>query len=433
MHDFLECDLFLKDGFKLGAQVHELGVKLFEVAVQLTLVVAGTEGPVNGGEVLPLCELFVESPKDLHNGQRVHCHWIGKVSARRGHCAHYCDRALAVGTSAAAHSPRAFVELRQLGTQVRRVPLIGGHLGQSPGYFPQRLGPARGAVGHHAYVVAHIAEVLGERDPSVDGGLSGCDGHVGSVGHQTGPLHDGFLPPLHFGGQLREILKHFGHFVASFAAADVDNHLGIRVLRQRLTDARLSATEGAGYCAGSPQNRGKQGVEHSLSSQKRSVSGELLADGAVLPHWPLVDHCVLVLPSLELELDHLVADVVVPLRSHPRNLALRLRRNHYPVLVEQIVFRTVANHVAARYHRVHLYLLLRPKLPEFLLVQHRHIDSLRHKHAVRVVRNHRQRPLNSVEDLLQNARSQKHRQRLLRPKHRVPNRQSRYANFKKKY
>ena len=58
-----------------------------------------------------------------------------------------------------------------------------------------RLGPARGAVGHHGEVVAHVAEVLGQRDARVDGRLARRHRHVARVGHlraQRGADMSGF-------------------------------------------------------------------------------------------------------------------------------------------------------------------------------------------------------------------------------------------------
>lgn len=45
------------------------------------------------------------------------------------------------------------------------------------------LSPSGGGVGHHGEVVAHVPEVLCQRDASVDGSLTSCHRHVGSVGH----------------------------------------------------------------------------------------------------------------------------------------------------------------------------------------------------------------------------------------------------------
>lgn len=42
--------------------------------------------------------------------------------------------------------------------------LTSRHLGQTPGDLPESLGPSRSGVSHHAHVVTHIPEVLGQSD-----------------------------------------------------------------------------------------------------------------------------------------------------------------------------------------------------------------------------------------------------------------------------
>ena len=47
---------------------------------------------------------------------------------------------------------------------------------------------------------------------------------------------------------MRELGKHFGHFVATFTAADIDHSLGIRPLGQLLLGDRFATTERVGNC-----------------------------------------------------------------------------------------------------------------------------------------------------------------------------------------
>lgn len=42
--------------------------------------------------------------------------------------------------------------------------LTSRHLGQTTRDLPEGLGPSRGGVSHHAHVITHIPEVLGQSD-----------------------------------------------------------------------------------------------------------------------------------------------------------------------------------------------------------------------------------------------------------------------------
>lgn len=45
----------------------------------------------------------------------------------------------------------------------------GRHLSQTARNLPESLGPTGRGVGHHAHVVAHVSEVLGQRDSFQEG------------------------------------------------------------------------------------------------------------------------------------------------------------------------------------------------------------------------------------------------------------------------
>lgn len=49
---------------------------------------------------------------------------------------------------------------------------------------------------------------------------------------------------------LREIAQHFRHFVSTLSAADIDNHVTVGVLGQRLGDDGFSTSEGSWYSSG---------------------------------------------------------------------------------------------------------------------------------------------------------------------------------------
>lgn len=164
--------------------------------------------PVDGWEVLLLCELLVQSPEHLHDGQRGGRDGIGEISTGGRHGTHDGHGALALGQTHAAHAAGALVEEGQTRSEVGRVSGITGHLTETSGNLSQSLGPSRRGVGHHGHIVTHVAEVLGQRDTRVDGCLAGGHRHVGRVGHKARALHDGNLLIADLGGQLGEIGQH---------------------------------------------------------------------------------------------------------------------------------------------------------------------------------------------------------------------------------
>ena len=245
MHNLGQVLLFLQDLLALGAQRHELGEVLLVVVVEGAHVLAVAEQPVDGRKVLALGELLVQTPEDLHNVERGRGDRIGEVTAGRRDGAHNGDGALACRIADALDATGALVERGETRRQVGRIAGVGGHFGQAARDLAQRFGPARRRVGHHGHVVAHVAEVLAERDAGVDGGLAGRHGHVGRVGDERRALHDRLGATFHFHGELREVLEHLGHLIAALATADVDDRVAVGELGQRLRDHRLAAAERA--------------------------------------------------------------------------------------------------------------------------------------------------------------------------------------------
>ncbi|KAG6554120.1 hypothetical protein Mapa_004036 [Marchantia paleacea] len=222
--------------------------------------------------MLTLGQLLIEPPKHLHDTESGSSYRIGEISSGGRHCAHNRHTSRPVGASEALDLSCALVEGGQTGCQIRRVPRIGRHFGQTAGNLTQSLGPSRGGVRHHAHIVPHVPEVLGQSDARVDRSLASGHGHVGGVGHESGPLHDGLLAAVgESHGQLREVHEHLRHLVPSLPAPDVHHTVRIRVLGQRLTDHSFPAPESSRDGASASQNGREERVQHSLPCEQGSV------------------------------------------------------------------------------------------------------------------------------------------------------------------
>lgn len=412
LHNLIKFVFFLQNFFEGLSQVAELGVESIEIGVELFFVVAGGDVPVQGGEVLSLGQFFVQSPEHLHDCQSGAGNGVGEVSSWGGNGSHDGDGSLSIGGSQTSHLTGSFVELGQFRRQIGGVTSISRHFGQSSGNFSQGFGPSGRRVSHHTDVVTHISVVLGQGDTCVDGGFSGSDGHVRGVGHQTGSLHNRLFFSVDHGGQLGELSEHFGHFVSSFSAPDVDNGLGVRVLRQRLRNAGLTAPEGPGNGAGSSQNGGEQSVQNSLSSQQRSVSLQLLNDRSGLSDRPPVSHSVVsfFLSNFVFQSQQSIFNGVVTIRSNKSNSSSSFGLNHDFVLVEQVIFFNVTVNVSRTQELSDLDLRRGVEFPDLLFRKRSDVDTSGHVNRFAGFGDDFQGSLNTVENFVQNTRSQLNRQ-----------------------
>ncbi|CAN4035198.1 Hydroxypyruvate isomerase, partial [Dysosmobacter welbionis] len=259
LDDLVQAGLTLEDAHGAGPVLQELrsqvlvkprlqGVQIQGVGVQ----------PVDGREMALVGQGRIQGPEDLDNPHGGLRHGLGQVAARRRHGAHGGEAAPAVIGADAGHAAGPLVELGQAGGKVRGVPLLAGHLLQPAGHLAQGLRPAGGGVSDDRHVVAHVPEVLRDGDARVDRRLTGGHGHVGGVGDQHRPLHQG-LPGAGV-LQLRELPEHVGHLVAPLAAADVDHDVHIRPLGQLVLHHSLAGAEGPGHGGGAALGNGEQGV-----------------------------------------------------------------------------------------------------------------------------------------------------------------------------
>ena len=177
------------------------------------------------------------------------------------------------GVPEAAHPPGALVELGGAAREVRRVALLAGHLLQARADLAQRLGPARQRVGHHRGAVAHVAEVLGDRQAEVDEASRAAMGMFEVLTTSTRAVDD--RPARARIAQQGELVEHLRHLVAALPAADVDDDVGLGELGQRLLDHRLAVPKPPATATASSLGHGEEEVEDALTREKRLRRGDV--------------------------------------------------------------------------------------------------------------------------------------------------------------
>ena len=249
----------------LGAPA--VGDLTVEPCVQLVQRVAAV--PVDRREVPLACERRVEAPERPGETQAVLRDRLGEVAACRRDGTDDRHRARALVAPEADDGARALVELGEPRRQIGGVALLGRHFLQPARHLPQRLPPAARAVGHQCDVVALVPEVLGDRDPRIDARLPCGNRHVARVRDEDRPLHQRRAGPRVC--ELRELVEHFRQLVASLAAGDVDDHVGVSPLGERLLEHRLAGAEAAGDRRGPAAREREECVDRPLTADERRV------------------------------------------------------------------------------------------------------------------------------------------------------------------
>jgi hypothetical protein len=304
--------------------------------------------PVDGREMLTLGKLLVQTPENLHDGERGRSDGICEITTGRGHGADDGDSANTGGGSEAFGAAGTLVERSKTSSQISWVTAIGGHFCQTTGDFTKGLGPTGGGVGHHRNVLTLVTEVLGDGDTGVNRSLTSGHGHVGSVGNQGGTLHNTFFLSVNLGHQLWEFHKYLSHFVTTLTATDVSDNIGVGELGQRLGNDGLAATEGTGDGASATLAGGEEGVEDALAGKHRTDTGELVAGGAGLTHWPILLHGHVVGGSVgQRDLGDRVGHDVGAAGDDGRQSAGDVRGNHDTVVLEKLGLVDLADHIAA--------------------------------------------------------------------------------------
>jgi hypothetical protein len=182
--------------------------------------------------------------------------------------------------------PGSLVERGQRGRQIGGVALLGR---QRPGpgrELAQRLGPARGGVGDHDGVVAHVAEVLRHGHAAVDARLAGHHRHVRRVGDDDRALGQRGVGP--WVDQLTQVCDDVGHLVAALAASDVDDDVGVAPLRDLLQQHRLARAEPAGHGRRAAPGHRVEQVDDPLPGDQPGPRVDPLTGRTGPPHRPVL-------------------------------------------------------------------------------------------------------------------------------------------------
>ena len=122
------------------------------------------------------------------------------------------------------------------------------------------------------------------RQAEIDRGLARRHGHVRGVDDEHRAVERRRAAPRV--DELGEIGQHVGHLVATFAAADIDDDIGVGVLGQRLLDHGLAGAEASGHGDDAAFGHREQEVEDPLPGDERPVVGQARRRGPRPAHGP---------------------------------------------------------------------------------------------------------------------------------------------------
>ena len=288
-YDFLELRFLLQKAHGFASQVIPVVLGcLAERLGQAVGVQRITVQPVDGREMSSVGQRGIQSPEHLDDSKRTLGYRLGDVSTRRGNRPDGRDGCFPLIRTQAEHASRTLIELRQTRRQIGWIAFLTGHLLKTSGHLAQRFRPAGGRVCHDGHGVSHVAEVLCNGDAGIDGGLTRRHRHIGGVGDQHGPLHQGLS---RFGIlEFRELHQNIGHLVATLTTAHVDNDVCIRPLGQLVLHDRLAGSEGTRNRSGSTLGHRKEGVDDPLSGHHRDLRRQLGLVFSTHTHRGLLTH-----------------------------------------------------------------------------------------------------------------------------------------------
>mmetsp|Transcript_6822 Transcript_6822/g.15460 ORF Transcript_6822/g.15460 Transcript_6822/m.15460 type:complete len:464 (-) Transcript_6822:24-1415(-) len=374
--------------------------------------------------MLTLSKLLIQSPKHLYNRQSSGSNWIREISTGRRDSTDNRNSTFTIGGSQTLDTSRTFVEGSKTGTQIGGVTGIGRHLTQTTRNLTKGFGPTRGRVSHHRHVHALITEVFGQSDTGVNRGLTGGHRHVGCVGNQCSTLHNTnfslrSIRIRHSHGKFREISQYFSHLVTTFTATNINNTIGVRKLGKRLTNDGLSATKGTRHGASSPQDGWEQGINNTKTSNKRFLTGKLLANGTGATYGPEMAKGQLVggVCGFVEDLHNNIINIesFFSISSSCVNLGdstVDIRRTQNLVRVNNFVLVHGSNNISSR-DRLTLFEGSRSKSPLFIATQTRDIHTLWDVDIATLFPNTFEGTLDTIENTFHDTGTEFDRKRLL--------------------
>ena len=118
LHNFDQLVFILKDLRNHIFISHKFWVPGVVVILQIGTVVRVGDVPVDGGEMLSLGELLIQSPEDLHDIEGGGGDWVGEITTWWRHGTYNGNRSLSVWGSEALNFTGSLVELSELGTKM---------------------------------------------------------------------------------------------------------------------------------------------------------------------------------------------------------------------------------------------------------------------------------------------------------------------------
>ena len=230
---------------------------------------------------------LVQSPETADKTFGILCDRLGEITALRGNCT---DNGYGTFCSVQVlHHSRALIEGGKLTCQIRREAFLCRHLLQTSGKLTESLGPSGCGVCHDRHVITHITVIFRKCNTCVNGSLTGCNRHVGSVGDQCGTVHhqvSGFRVD-----QLAEVLKNLCHFVSALATADVDDDICVRPLGDLVLCHGFSGSESAWNCGSASLGNREKSIQDSLSGKERNAGRETLVGRTWNTDRPFLGKC----------------------------------------------------------------------------------------------------------------------------------------------
>ena len=283
---------------------------------------------------------------------------------------------------------------------MRRETLIGRHFSETTRDFSEGLSPSRGRVSHHSDILTHISEVLGQRNTSINRGLSGSDRHVRGVSDQAGTKHDRELGSLaiHLSRKRGELFQDLSHFVTTLTATDVDDAIRVRVLGESLRNTGLAATEGTGNSAGTTESGRIERIEHTLSREQGLSSLKLLKARSRSSNGPEVSESNLSIALGRLDDAKRFSDVEITSDGQSLESTLNSGLNHNLMVGEECVLINDTNNIATEDLLADFEVSAGHERPLLLLVKLRHLNTSGDEHGIGDISNSLERTLNTIEN-----------------------------------